>query len=55
MNNLQLNNIRKIAEKMNLDGDYQVRVGQEIKAFHLPYKRAIEWSKWYKNSIVERM
>ena len=54
MTERQLNEFRKIAKSMTLlDGDYKIVKDGEIKAFHLPYTRAVEWNKFYKGKVIK--
>jgi hypothetical protein len=46
---------RAYAECIVEEGDYQIKVGREIKMWGLTKKKAEEWAKYYRNAIVEKM
>ena len=59
MNNATLQGFRKIAETMNLTGNYDVvsydaRGRRIVHAFNLPKDRAENWAKYWVNAIVEK-
>ena len=59
MNNTQIDIMRKLAECMVLEGEYEVVVYRNgirhVKAFNLPQDRAQHWASFYPGAIVEKV
>jgi len=54
MNEREIKNFREIAEAMGLNGEYKIVVNGIVKAFGLPYERAVNWNKFFKG-VIKKM